>query len=45
MSALTEVRHVLPAIRVPTPVIHRTGDVRVKIGAGRAPAAAIPGAR
>jgi len=45
MNALIDVRHVLPAIRVPTLVIHRADDVRVKVEAGRVLAAAIPGAR
>jgi pimeloyl-ACP methyl ester carboxylesterase/DNA-binding CsgD family transcriptional regulator len=45
MNARIDVRHVLPAIRVPTLVLHRAGDVRVKVEAGRAVGAAIPGAR
>ncbi|GGG33316.1 hypothetical protein GCM10010964_21490 [Caldovatus sediminis] len=45
VNARTDVREALPAIRVPTLVIHRSGDVRVKVEAGRALAAAIPGAR
>jgi pimeloyl-ACP methyl ester carboxylesterase/DNA-binding CsgD family transcriptional regulator len=45
MNALIDTRHVLPAIGVPVLVIHRAGDVRVKVEAGRALAAAIPGAR
>lgn len=44
MNAEIDVRHILPAIRVPTLVIHRTGDVRVRSSAGRALAEAIPGA-
>jgi class 3 adenylate cyclase len=44
MNAEIDVRHILPAIRVPTLVIHRTGDVRVRSSAGRALADAIPGA-
>jgi class 3 adenylate cyclase len=45
MNAEIDVRHVLPAIRVPTLVIHRTGDTRVDVEAARFTAAAIPGAR
>lgn len=44
MNTEIDVRHILPAIRVPTLVIHRTGDVRVRSSAGRALAEAIPGA-
>lgn len=44
MNAEIDVRHILPAIRVPTLVIHRAGDVRVRSSAGRALAEAIPGA-
>jgi pimeloyl-ACP methyl ester carboxylesterase/DNA-binding CsgD family transcriptional regulator len=35
MNGDIDVRHVLPTIRVPTLVIHRSGDVRVKVAAGR----------
>jgi len=45
MNAQIDVRHVLPVVRVPTLVIHRSGDVRVKVAAGRELAARIPGAR
>jgi len=45
MNAQIDVRHVLPTIRVPTLVLHRSNDVRVSVEAGRALAAAIPGAR
>jgi pimeloyl-ACP methyl ester carboxylesterase/DNA-binding CsgD family transcriptional regulator len=45
MNALIDVRHVLPMIRVPTLVLHRTGDRRVRVEAGRALGAGIPGAR
>jgi class 3 adenylate cyclase len=41
----SDVRHVLPAIRVPTLVAHRTGDPLVAIEHGRYLAANIPGAR
>ncbi len=45
MNAQVDVRHALPAVRVPTLVIHRSGDVRVNVAAGRELAARIPGAR
>lgn len=35
MNAAIDVRHVLPSIRVPTLVIHRSEDPRVKIAGGR----------
>jgi class 3 adenylate cyclase len=40
-----DIRHVLPAIRVPTLVLHRTGDLRVKAEAGQYLASNIPGAK
>jgi class 3 adenylate cyclase len=40
-----DVRHVLPALRVPTLVLHRSGDVAVSVEAGRYLAAQIPGAK
>ncbi|WP_354504862.1 alpha/beta fold hydrolase [Lysobacter sp. OAE881] len=43
--ALSDVRALLPQVRVPTLVMHRTGDRAVRIDAGRHVAAAIPGAR
>lgn len=45
MNSLIDVRNVLPAVRVPTLVIHRRDDVRVRVDAGRELAALIPGAR
>jgi pimeloyl-ACP methyl ester carboxylesterase len=45
MGADTDVRHVLPSIRVPTLVIHRTGDRVTRIEFGRYLAHHIPGAR
>jgi pimeloyl-ACP methyl ester carboxylesterase len=45
MNSEIDVRHVLPAIRVPTLVLHRAGDVTVDVEAGRYQAAHIPGAR
>lgn len=41
----TDVRHVLPSIRVPTLVVHRTGDQATRIEGARYLAAHIPGAR
>ncbi len=45
MNATIDVRDILPKVRVPTLVIHRTDDPRVGIEAGRYLAAHIPGAR
>ena len=44
MNAQIDVRHVLPAIRVPTLVLHRTGDRPSPVEHGREIASAIPGA-
>lgn len=45
MNAEIDVRQVLPTVRVPTLVIHREGDLCLKVEEGRYVAAAIPGAR
>jgi class 3 adenylate cyclase len=45
MAYETDVRHVLPAIRVPTLVLHRTGDRPVPVARGRYLAQRIAGAR
>ncbi|HJQ60207.1 MAG TPA: adenylate/guanylate cyclase domain-containing protein [Vineibacter sp.] len=45
MNAEIDVRPILPSIRVPTLVIHRTGDVRVKVEAARELAVTIAGAK
>jgi pimeloyl-ACP methyl ester carboxylesterase len=45
MNAALDVRHVLPAIRVPTLVLHRRADRFVPIAQGRHLAEHIPGAR
>jgi class 3 adenylate cyclase len=45
MNTQIDIRHVLPAIRVPTLVIHRTGDQDSNVEEGRWIAARIPGAR
>jgi pimeloyl-ACP methyl ester carboxylesterase len=41
----TDVRHVLPAIRVPTLILHRAGDQPVRVGHARYLAAHIAGAQ
>lgn len=43
--AQSDVRALLPQVRVPTLVMHRTGDRAVRVDAGRHVAAAIPGAQ
>ncbi|HEY8548847.1 MAG TPA: alpha/beta fold hydrolase [Vicinamibacterales bacterium] len=45
MNADIDVRHVLPSIRVPTLVLHRTGDRCLVVEEGRYLAGRIPGAR
>jgi pimeloyl-ACP methyl ester carboxylesterase len=40
-----DVRHILPAIRVPALILHRTGDVLVPVECGRYLAQNIPGAK
>ena len=45
MNAEIDVRHVLPTIRVPTLVLHRTGDSAVSVDQGRYIAERIPGAK
>ncbi len=45
MTAQTNLRAVLPTIRVPTIVLHVTGDRLVPVEAGREVASLIPGAR
>src|ERR1051325_6758146 len=45
MNAEVDIRHVLPTIRVPALVIHRTGDRCLRIEEGRYLADHIPGAR
>ncbi len=42
MNAEVDVRHVLPTIRVPTLVLHRTGDLCLKVEEGRYVAERIP---
>ncbi|HSI87448.1 MAG TPA: alpha/beta fold hydrolase [Pyrinomonadaceae bacterium] len=45
MNAEIDVRNVLSSIRVPTLVIHRTGDMCLKVEEGRYVASGIPGSR
>jgi pimeloyl-ACP methyl ester carboxylesterase len=45
MNGHIDIRHVLPSIRVPTLVMHPVGDQTIDVRAGRALAAAIPGAK
>jgi pimeloyl-ACP methyl ester carboxylesterase len=45
MNAAIDVRDVLPTIRVPTLVVHRTGDRSIRVEGGRYIAERIPGAR
>ncbi len=45
MTREIDIRHVLPAIRVPTLVLHRTGDRLIYVGASRFAAERIPGAK
>jgi pimeloyl-ACP methyl ester carboxylesterase/class 3 adenylate cyclase len=41
----TDVRHILPIVRVPTLVLHRQGDRMIRVEGGRYMADRIPGAR
>jgi pimeloyl-ACP methyl ester carboxylesterase len=45
MNSYIDIRSVLPSIRVPTLVLHRTGDHDVNVSEGRYLASRIPGAR
>lgn len=45
MNAEIDVRNVLPSVRVPTLVIHRKGDLCLKVEEGRFVASLIPGCR
>jgi pimeloyl-ACP methyl ester carboxylesterase/DNA-binding CsgD family transcriptional regulator len=45
MNAEIDLRHVLPAIRVPALVLHRSGDREIDAGGSRYMAERIPGAR
>jgi len=45
MNAEIDVRHVLPSIRVPALILHRTGDLCLKVEEGRYVADRIPGSK
>jgi pimeloyl-ACP methyl ester carboxylesterase/class 3 adenylate cyclase len=45
LTSELDVRHVLPVIRVPTLILHRTGDRITSIGQGRYLAEHVPGAK
>jgi pimeloyl-ACP methyl ester carboxylesterase len=45
MNSQIDISGILPTIRVPTLVIHRTDDVTINVEGGRYLAAHIPGAR
>jgi pimeloyl-ACP methyl ester carboxylesterase/DNA-binding winged helix-turn-helix (wHTH) protein len=45
MNAQIDIRHILPTVRVPALVLHRTGDHTLKVEEGRYVASLIPGAR
>jgi class 3 adenylate cyclase len=45
LNTKIDVRPILSSIRVPTLVMHRTGDLQVPVAAGRALASQIPGAK
>jgi class 3 adenylate cyclase/pimeloyl-ACP methyl ester carboxylesterase len=45
MNHEIDVRDILPAIRVPTLILHRSGDRRVSVDSGRELAARMPGAK
>ena len=45
MNAEIDVRNVLPSIRVPTLVVHRSGDMCLKVEEGRFVASQIPGCK
>jgi pimeloyl-ACP methyl ester carboxylesterase/DNA-binding winged helix-turn-helix (wHTH) protein len=45
MNTEVDIRHVLPAVRVPTLVIHRTDDMCLKVEEGRYVASLVAGAR
>jgi pimeloyl-ACP methyl ester carboxylesterase/DNA-binding CsgD family transcriptional regulator len=45
MNGEIDIRHILPSVRAPALVIHRTGDRSIRVEAGRDLAERIPGAR
>ncbi len=45
MNTQVDIRHVLPSIRVPTLILHRTDDLDIDVGGARYMAERIPGAK
>jgi len=45
MNAEIDARHILPSVRTPTLILHRSGDVRVTIDAGQYIVDHVPGAK
>lgn len=45
MNTEIDIRSILPAIRVPTLIVHRTGDLDIEVGGARYLAEHIPGAK
>lgn len=45
MNTEIDIRHILPAIRVPTLILHRTGDLDIDVNGARFMAERIPGAK
>jgi hypothetical protein len=45
MNGEIDVRHALPSVRVPTLIVHRTGDLSIPVEGGRYMAEQIPGAK
>ena len=45
MNQEIDVRHVLPTVRIPTLILHRTGDLAINVEQGRHMARQIPGAK
>lgn len=45
MNTQVDIRQILPSIRVPTLIMHRTGDLDIAVGGARWMAAQIPGAK
>jgi class 3 adenylate cyclase len=45
MNTQIDIRHVLPTIRVPTLILHRTGDLDAQVEGGRYLATQVPGAK
>jgi class 3 adenylate cyclase len=45
MNSEIDTRHILPLVHAPTLVLHRSGDIRISIDAGRYIAHNVPGAR